>query len=206
MSSRFGKLWPASELDSRQWCIASCRWPVFLERDFFFFFFLFFLFFFFFFFFPPPPLLHPWTVREFIFAFSFLFSSFLSLSLSLSPRIPPRVDAESALTHCQKERVLSQWLACVHEEDGGEEGTIIIEGVRGVGACSSIHSFSFFFPFSLFSHPPRRFPLLILFYFFIFLSVFLRLSLSLISFSLFFSTSLFTRLVSKDSCEGENNG
>ena len=137
-----------------------------------------------------------------------LFSLSLSLSLSLSPRIPPRVGAESALTHCQKERVLSQWLACVHEEDGGEEGTIIIEGVRGVGACSSIHSFSFFFPFSLFSHPPRRFPLLILFYFFIFLSVFLRLSLSLISFSLslFFSTSLFTRLVSKDSCEGENNG
>lgn len=27
----------------------------------------------------------------------------------------------SALTHCQKERGLSQWLACVHEEEEEEE-------------------------------------------------------------------------------------
>ena len=186
MSSRFGKLWPASELDSRQWCIASCRWPVFLERDFFFFFFLFFLFFFFFFFFPPPPLLHPWTVREFIFAFSFLFSSFFSLSLSL--RIPPRVGAESALTHCQKERVLSQWLACVHEEDGGEEGTIIIEGVRGVGACSSIHSFSFFFP--LFPFLPSSSPLSVT-YFILFLHFSIRLPPSFVVANLFLSLFLY---------------
>lgn len=71
----------------------------------------------------------------------------------------------SALTHCQKERGLSQWLACVHEEeeevkggggggeDEGEEGgreeedndddeeeTITIEGVCPPGRrrCSLI--------------------------------------------------------------------
>ena len=119
--------------------------------------------------------------------FPFYFPLF-SLSLSLSPRIPPRVDAESALTHCQKERVLSQWLACVHEEDGGEEGTIIIEGVRGVGACSSIHSFSFFFP--LFPFLPSSSPLSVT-YFILFLHFSIRLPPSFVVANLFLSLFLY---------------
>lgn len=128
LSSRFCKLWPITKLDSRQWCIVSCRWPVFHGC------FLFFL---------------------------FLFSSSSSSSTSSSSTASshfcfPTSLVEcvaSALTHCQKERRLSQWLACVHEEeeedeeatataaavaaayegeaeeDGDEEETITIEGV-----------------------------------------------------------------------------
>lgn len=60
----------------------------------------------------------------------------------------------SALTHCQKERGLSQWLACVHEEeeeadegegeeDDDEEETITIEEVCSPG-CRRFSLISFF--------------------------------------------------------------
>ncbi|EZA54532.1 hypothetical protein X777_05511 [Ooceraea biroi] len=76
----------------------------------------------------------------------------------------------SALTHCQKERGLRQWLACVHEEaeeegtdegeeeeeneddegeEDGEEETITIEGVRPPGRRCYSSIFSTFLIFLL---------------------------------------------------------
>lgn len=121
LSSRFRKLWPVTKLDSRQWCIASCRWPVF----------------------------HGWVFFFLLFCFSSSSSRTASSYFCFPTSLVECV--ASALTHCQKERGLSQWQACMYrgeeeeedeeerkEEEGNdnddEEETITIEESLSAGA------------------------------------------------------------------------
>lgn len=79
-------------------------------------------------------------------------------------------------------------------ERNGEEETIIIEGVQGVGACFSIHSFLFFFLFPFLPSSPPLLRLSSVTYLFLHFSIRLPPSFVVatnLSLSLFSPTSLF---------------